>query len=176
MGSGLNGSADGTRHCINPYTEMGKKKTGRGFSLEDLRNRGFVEGPDGTWGKGDTCVPSEYSRPPSKVLESNPGNAAKRKDRSKSGGEGDDYEGDRFQLIIVSHRTRFIDASNACVKYVEDCIVKKGLMPDDGPKFCPAPRFIQVKCRTGEERTDVYLFRLFTEASPSESSPYPPPA
>lgn len=68
--------------------------------------------------------------------------------------------GDRYQLVIVSYRSRFIDASNACEKYIEDGFVNAGLLPDDGPEFCHAPRFIQIKVKRSEERTEAYLFRL----------------
>lgn len=33
-------------------------------------------------------------------------------------------------------------------------------MPDDAPKYCAAPRHIQIKCDPGQERVKVYLYRL----------------
>lgn len=47
-------------------------------------------------------------------------------------------------------------------------MVERGFMPDDSPKYCPAPRFIQEIVPMSEERTEVYLFEL-TEANPLAS-------
>lgn len=152
--------------CTRAFRNPMKKKQSSGFSLDELRRRGFSPDASGAWSKGNPSNQGSNAGPSGGLVEPSPKKRAKRKSRGEGEGKGGGQPSHRFQLVVVSYRTKLIDASNACVKHIEDVIVSRGFMPDDSPKYCPAPRFIQIQVPEGEERTEVYLFRLFTEASP----------
>jgi len=132
------------------------------FTTQHLRERGFEQHADGSFHPRGTPDPSPLAaRPPRQKLERDLVQGPESPASAQAGGQGRG----RFQLVVVSYRSRLIDCSNACVKWIEDAIVKTGLMPDDGPQYCPAPRFIQAKVRKSEERTEIYLYALPEPAS-----------
>ena len=73
----------------------------------------------------------------------------------------------RYRVIVHSYRTRLIDPSNASVKQIEDCLTPPqgrksygiGIIPDDSPKYCDQPIFLQTKVGKGEERTEIEVLR-----------------
>jgi hypothetical protein len=76
----------------------------------------------------------------------------------------------RHRLIIHSYRTRLIDPSNASMKTIEDCLSKPqgkvkqygiGIFPDDSPKYCDQPLFLQTKVDKGEERTEIEVLQYY---------------
>lgn len=158
---------------------MTMNKKAHGITIQQLMDRGFTKRPDGSWGKGDADPPHHPSGPPGPVAEPGAGQAVKGKAPRKKRGEGlGPKSSERFQLVIVSYRSCLIDNSNAYIKHIEDAFVVAGTIPDDAPRYCPAPRFIQCKVKRKDERTEVYLFKLNpTEtANRSQGGPATPTA
>lgn len=87
---------------------------------------------------------------------------AEKATRAKEAGERNHIKGDIYQLVIISHRSRPIDASNCCAKYIEDAIVGEGLMPDDSIIYCPRPPIVlQITgVKRNAQKTEVFLFKM----------------
>jgi hypothetical protein len=134
-----------------------------GQTRKAIIEAGYIEGPDGTWSKGNPNLPVRNTRPPTIRNERNPKEKSKRKTRPKKKGEKTNPSGIRYQLFIISYRPRPIDALNAVAgsKWIEDYLVERGLMPDDSIFFCPRPPIIQQIIVPGkEQKTEVFLFQL----------------
>jgi hypothetical protein len=130
-----------------------------GFSEKQLRDRGFVRGSDGAWHKGAVDLQAGSPRPQSQIMERGAGLPSSQAPSDEGRGQGSDGQSfPRFQVVIASYRANFIDCSNAVEKWIEDALVKAKVIPDDAPRYCPAPRFIQIKSK--EPRTEVYVFQI----------------
>lgn len=73
----------------------------------------------------------------------------------------------RFRVVVHSYRTNLIDASNASIKQIEDCLTPAqgrktyglGIVPDDSPEYCDQPLFLQTKVKKGHERTIIEVLK-----------------
>jgi hypothetical protein len=65
----------------------------------------------------------------------------------------------RKRLAITVYRSRLIDQTNlrAGVKWLEDALVRLGWLVDDSPEWVQHEDPVQVKCRKGQERTEIVL-------------------
>ena len=140
---------------------MGKQRGG--LTREAIIKAGYSKDPDGAWSKGDSHMSFQDPGPPPIRNERNPKEKSKGKTRPKKKGEKTNPGGIRYQLFIISYRSRPIDALNAVAgsKWIEDFLVEKGFMPDDSIFFCPHPPIIQQIIVPGtEQKTEVFLFQL----------------
>lgn len=78
---------------------------------------------------------------------------------------------DRSALIVVRHSSSYLDWDNALggLKPLIDCLVCAsarnpsglGLVADDNPTNMPiAPYVHQLKCKRGEERTELFIYKM----------------
>ena len=136
------------------------------FTVDQLEKRGFSECPDtGVWRKIGSG--GNNSGPSTPKLESNTRSGSKKKHRSKAGAERTirycDKKNYRYTLVISSHRTRFIDFSNAALKWIEDRLTHWGFIPDDSPEYCDQPLVFLHKVKAGNEKTTIRLYRYESE-------------
>ena len=132
-----------------------------GFTESKLKQLGFHLQPSGEWSKDR--VPADDTKP--QVAEH------KRHERTQRDRKVETKEDGalalRFRLIVHSYRTRLIDPSNASMKTIEDCLSLPqgrkdygiGIFPDDSPKYCDQPLFLQTKVKKGEERTEIEVLK-----------------
>jgi hypothetical protein len=137
------------------------KKNG-GLSRKTISNSGFYEHSPGMWKKRDANSPPKHSTSQAEKLERDIGEGDKREHRAKEKGKKVNSTGYVYQLVVVSYRSRPIDASNCCPKYVEDALVDAGFIPDDNIFFCPtAPICHQIiGIKEIDHRTEVFLFKI----------------
>lgn len=129
-----------------------------GFSESQLSKSGFVEVSPGVWSKSDLQI--DASRSPASNLEQRPRSRDEGKAQNQSQREEAIQRGLRFRLVVHSFRTRLIDMSNPYFKAIEDCLTTHGVIPDDGPKFCDQPIFLQTRVPKGQERTEVEVLQV----------------
>ena len=141
------------------------KKNGR-LNRKSITNSGYSEISPGVCSKGGADRSLRNKRPQAKKLERSPKSGAKKDGGSKRKGKKSNSTGFIYQLVIVSYRSRPLDASNCCGKYVEDAVVGKGLMPDDTIFFCPRPPITHQILVPAKEmkKTEVFLFRYPLES------------
>jgi len=141
------------------------KSSGRP-TRKTITNSGYTEVSPGVWSKGgaDRSLPNK--RPQAKKLERSPKSRAKGNNGGKEKGKKANSTGFVYQLVLVSYRSRPIDASNCCPKYIEDAIVDEGLMPDDTIFYCPRPPITHQILVPAKEmkKTEVFLFRYSLES------------
>ena len=134
-----------------------------GLTRETIIKAGYRANPDGSWSKGASNLPLRDPGPPPIREERNPEKKSIGETRPKNKGEKTNPTGVRYQLFIISYRSRPIDALNAVAgsKWNEDYLVEKGFMPDDSIFYCPRPPIIQQIIVPGkEQKTEVFLFQL----------------
>lgn len=142
------------------------------FQRKDISSAGFVKHPDGVYRKGPPNRPRDNTKPQANKLERSPKKRTKSNNGTKKGGKEINSTGYVYQLIILSYRSRPIDASNCCPKYIEDTLVNEGFMEDDNIFFCPkAPIVHQIIGVPAEEnRTEVFLFKMKKSNDTTEES------
>jgi len=66
------------------------------------------------------------------------------------------------KLTITRHGSRILDTDNyhGGVKSLVDSIKEKGLIVDDSPKWCDIIFQEQVKCKRGQEKTEIEISYL----------------
>ena len=136
---------------------------GNKFTTAQLRELGFHLQPSGEWSKDRV-----------QVDDTKPQIAEPERDECSSPLAEEEDQGPRkgslrFRLIIHSYRTRLIDASNASIKQIEDCLTPAqgrktygiGVFPDDSPEYCDQPLFLQTKVKKGEEKTEIEVLQYY---------------
>ena len=134
---------------------------GTRFTEEQLRERGFNPSANGSWSQGNLF--SDDSKPSTSKHQQH--ECSEPLESQEDQGQGE--KSLRYRLIITSYRTQLIDPSNASIKQIEDCLTppqgkKKygiGIIPDDSPKFCDQPLFLQYKVKKEEERTEITVLK-----------------
>jgi hypothetical protein len=134
---------------------------GNKFTTTQLKQLGFHLQPSGEWSKDR--VQADDTKP--QTAEHQRHERAKRDTEIKTKEDG--ALSFRYRHIIHSHRTKLIDPSNASMKTIEDCLSLPqgrknygiGIFPDDSPKHCDQPLFLQTKVAKGEEKTEIEVLR-----------------
>ena len=136
---------------------------GNKFTESQLKQLGFHQLPSGEWSK-DGVQANDTSSP---APEHKPAKSSRSKGQVKD--EADGALAVRYRLIVHSYRTRLIDPSNASMKQIEDCLSSPqgrknygiSVFPDDSPKFCDQPLFLQTKVDKGNERTEIEVLKYY---------------
>lgn len=143
---------------------------GLNWTEDELRLKGYIEGPDGVYrraGPKDSDT-REQPRPVQVCRDNNSGEMSeleqgiclkkKRGNGTKKGtsevGEGED----RFSIIIDSYRKRYMDPDNLCPKWYIDEFVQTGIIPDDSSKYIREVRK-RVHKTKGEEYTKITIVK-----------------
>ena len=66
----------------------------------------------------------------------------------------------RFLVRVKSYRVRLADEDGLIGKYHIDCLRYAGYLPNDSPEICRIESPTQEKCKAGEERVEIELYRL----------------
>jgi hypothetical protein len=147
-----------------------QQEVSHGFTEKQLRERGFSPDSSGSWSKDD--IPTNHPEPPATVSKRDECQASLAEEESEGPRASSFRDGARYRVIITSYRTTLIDPSNASMKQLEDCLTppqgtKKygaGIIPDDSPKYCDQPLYIQHKVKKGLERTEIEVLEYNTTA------------
>tara|TARA_A200000159_G_scaffold164328_1_gene193512 strand:+ start:7242 stop:7697 length:456 start_codon:yes stop_codon:yes gene_type:complete len=131
------------------------------FTGKKIASAGFVELSPGVYGKRDSRSEADNTKPQANKLERTAEEGLACKSGFKKGGKKTNSTGYYYQLLVISFRTRPIDASNGCSKYIEDALVVEGILPDDNIFFCPRPPILHQILDTPpeEHKTIVLVFR-----------------
>ena len=135
------------------------------FTKSQLIELGFHQTDEGIWSKRN--IPANDTKPQTAELERDECSSPLAKEKD----QGPRKESFRFRLVVHSYRTRLIDASNASIKQIEDCLTPAqgrktygiGIFPDDSPEYCDQPLFLQTKVKKGEEKTEIEVYRYEVE-------------
>lgn len=120
---------------------------GLNWSDDELRLKGYIEGPDGVCRRPGTkhsnsgelscSIQIDRDKDSGEVSESKQSVfvQTKRGDGTKKRAKRVSAKGNQFTIIVDSYRRRHMDPDNLCPKWYIDEIVKAGIIPDDSSRY-----------------------------------------
>ena len=126
-------------------------------AIKKLKALGYVDDGAGglTHSSNRSVAPGARCRATN--LESGTERHATKKDRDETRDKAAVFSGRPVQLWLFSYRSRVADPDAICGKHLIDCLTVAGIIEDDSAKEIQAIFIQQIRCKKGEERTEVII-------------------
>lgn len=123
------------------------------WSEEELRLRGYVQQPDGSYERTYIQIPRQMPQSKPSVQPEQ-----KRHDETQKRDEKDSKRRDQFSIVVTSFRKRHMDPDNLCPKWYIDELVRAKIIPDDSSRYIKEIKKQVVKTK-GEEYTTIKIIK-----------------